>query len=56
MPHAAQLVAADAWCGAALRQDDVPLPVLVTAYKDKSFEFVCARADRCIAVCELGAR
>jgi ribosomal protein L11 len=22
------------------RQDDVPLPVLVTAYKDKSFEFV----------------
>lgn len=26
-----------------LMQDDVPLPVLVTAYKDKTFEFVRAQ-------------
>ena len=28
------------------RQEDVPLPVLVTAYKDKSFEFVRSLISR----------
>ena len=32
------------------RQEDVPLPVLVTAYKDKSFEFVRSRISR-LALC-----
>jgi hypothetical protein len=31
------------------RQEDVPLPVLVTAYKDKSFEFVRRICRRCCA-------